>query len=268
MVTMKVDSTGIDPNKSSGFEPYEGPLPRPGTYAAVIRNCRIRVSQAGNPYFNVMFEFADQQTPEKQAFKGYPLWDKIVPGESDIQKERVGKFMHAICGKVSGNVTHDEIADGGKVSKVGGKDPIGTKCKVVVTRGSYNGEPIIELRDLFAWPKDVEWPEGPADEDDSDVEVEEEEEDADTEEPEEDAEEEEEESDEVEEEEEVEEDEEDNSEFDARVAELGEMDRTNLKKTIKALDSDFKVLTKHSDEDLRNAILGLEFDLGDDEPPF
>jgi hypothetical protein len=267
MVQMKIDSTGVDPKKSSGFEPYEGPLPRPGTYAAVIRSCKIRISQAGNPYFNVLFEFADQVNAEKQAFKGYPLWDKIVPGDSDIQKERVGKLAYTVCGKVKAVVNHEEVTDGGTVKTIGGKDPVGVRCKVVVSRGSFNGEPILELRDLFPWPKDEAWPEGsPEDGDDSEEMEEVEDDEADDEADEE--EEVEEEDDEAEEEEE----EEDDDEFETRKAELAGWSRADLKSGLKELDPDFKFLKKHTDDDLRTALLGLEFpdsdEDGDEEPPF
>lgn len=272
MVQMKIDlkGSGVDVNKSSGFEPYEGPLPRPGVYAAVIRSCRVRVSQAGNMYFNVLFEFADQMDGAKQEFKGYPLWDMITPGESDIQKERTGKFLHTISGKdpskVNIAINHDEVTDGGQVKSIGGKDPVGTKCRVVVGRSSRNGEATCELRDLFPWPKDTPWPEGAVASDD-DEEIEDEEiEEEEAEEPEE--------EEEVEEAEEEEEEEEEESEYDARVAELNALDRTALKNILKSdHDSDFKVLKRHTDDDLREAILAIEFvsdedEEGDDEPPF
>ena len=274
MVQLKLDSTGIDPTQSNGFEPYEGPLPRPGAYAAVIRSCKIRVSQAGNPYINVLLEFANQVTPEKQVFKAFPLWDKIVPGDSDIQKERVGKFLYAVCGKVKANIEHEEIADGGTVKKVGGKDPIGTRCRVVVRRGSYNGEPQAELADLFPWPKDQEWPEEAPDGSEVEDEEIEDEEAEEADEPDED----EEESDEEESEDEAEDDEEeDDGEFEARQAELAGMDRTALKTALKAVDPEFRVLKRHTDDELREAILDVEFPVdseeddeeeGDDEPPF
>ncbi len=277
MVTMKIgaeQTAGIDPNSSSGFEPYEGPLPPAGVYAAVIRSVRIRVSQAGNPYFNVLMEFGDQTTPEKQKFKGYPLWDKVVPGESDIQKERLAKFMNTVCGKTSGNVMHDEVTDGGKVTKIGGKDPVGVKCKVVAQRGSYSGEPILECRDLFPWPKDVDWPDGSGAEDEESTEEIEDEtdedapEEAEGDEPEDDEEGDEEPEDEAEEEGD-DEDEEDDGAFEARQAELAEMDRTAIKAELKKADPDFRVLKKHTDDDLRNEVLDTEFPPEEgDEPPF
>lgn len=68
---------------------------------------------------------------------------------------------------------------------------------------------------------------------------------------------------EAEEEEEAEED----DERTARVAELADLDRAGIKRVLKGVNPDFKVLTRHSDDDLRNAVIVEEF--GEDgETPF
>lgn len=279
MVQMKVDATGVDPTKSSGFEPYEGPVPKPGVYAAVIQSVRIRISQAGNPYFNVLYVLDNQETAEKQACKGAPVFDKVVPGESDIQKERLGKFIHTVCNKVKANVDHDEVTDGGKVNKIGGKDPVGTKVRLVVAREMYNGEAQAKVTDVFQWPKDKDWPTGEFEDEELEESEDDETEDDDTEEePEEDDDEvEDDEEDDDEEEEDDEEDEEDEDGFEERSAELEGLDRAALKNIAKS-DYDLKVLKKHTEEDLRNMILDHEFPAegeedddeedGDDKPPF
>ena len=79
------------------------------------------------------------------------------------------------------------------------------------------------------------------------------------------------ETEEEEDDEEEEEDEEDESE--ARLAELLLLDRTGIKAALKAADPAFKVLKKHTDEELAQATVDAEFgDEGDDdedgEPPF
>lgn len=89
----------------------------------------------------------------------------------------------------------------------------------------------------------------------------------------------EEEDDEVEEIEEVEDEEEDDEEEDdeeeededdealqERSEELANFDRAALKKVVKEVAPDFTVLKRHSDEDIREAILAAEF--GEDETPF
>jgi hypothetical protein len=286
MVNMKISlkGTGVDVNKTSGFEPYEGPMPKAGVYAAEIVACKMRVSQAGNPYFNVGFELTHQTTVDKEQYKGFLHWEKIVPGESDIQKERVAKFLHTVSGKdpakVDISVNHEDITDGGKVNTIGGKDPVGTKCRLTLSRTTYNGEPDTDMRDIFPWPKDQDFPsEAPEGaiktddaEDDDAAEPEEVEEVDETEEEEPEGDEAEDEEEEGEDEEEPEDD--DTEAFEARQAELREVDRTELKKVLKGLDADFKVLKRHTDEDLANAILDIEFppvdDEGEegDEPPF
>lgn len=266
MVQMKLDMTGVDPTKSNGFEPYEGPLPSPGIYAATLQTIRVRISGNGNPYFNVGYLFGDQNSEAKQKVKGYMQWDKVTPGESDFQKERVGKLLYAICGKVKANVVHEEVTDGGLVTKVGAKEPVGTRVKVVIRRSSYNGEPTTEVTDLFPWPKDEPWPTGDAEASDDDTEVEVE---AD-EEPEPD-------EDEPEPEDVAEEDEpeDEDDEFESRQAELAGMDRAAVKAVLKTVDPSFKVLKRHTDDELREAVLDVEFppedsdeEEGDDGPPF
>jgi hypothetical protein len=258
MVTMKLDSTGVDPSKSaSGFDAYDGPMATPGVYAAEIRSMRVRVSNAGNHYFNVLFVLSDQKTAERQKFKGYPHFEKITPGDSDFQKDRVGKLLAGICGKVKANVTHDEVTDGGQVTKVGGKDPIGAKFKIVLRRdGEFNGEPQLAIGDLFPWPDDEPFPsKSSADDEEEDEEDSEEEEEEDVE-------------DEGEDEEEDEEEEEQDdaeAEFEARQEELGGMTRAELKSVLKELDDSVKVLKKHTDDDLRTKILDIEWPAEDDE---
>lgn len=283
MANLKISlkGSGVDVSKSSGFEPYEGPKPKPGVYAAIVRSVRIRISQAGNPYFNVLFELADQTTGEKQKYKGYPHFEKIVPGESDFQKERVAKLLHLLSGKdpnkVDVNVVHDEVTDGGAVTKVGGKDPVGSKARIVIALGEmYEGERQLRISDLFPWPKGTEWPTGEGfedeasdDEEELDEEIEDEEpEDEESEEEESDEEEEEEEEEEDEEGEEEEDDEADDEEFEARQAELSSSTRAELKAILKEVAPDFKVLKKHTDTNLVDAILDVEFPVEGDEPPF
>jgi hypothetical protein len=68
-----------------------------------------------------------------------------------------------------------------------------------------------------------------------------------------------------EEEEEEEEEEEDDGQAE-RAEELSGFNRVALKKVLAEVDPSFRVLKKHSDDDLRDAILAAEF--GEDETPF
>lgn len=74
------------------------------------------------------------------------------------------------------------------------------------------------------------------------------------------------EDDEVEEDDEPE-DEEEDDERSARAAELADLDRVKLKTVLKKLSPDFVVMKRHTDDDIREAILTEEFG-ADDETPF
>ncbi len=76
---------------------------------------------------------------------------------------------------------------------------------------------------------------------------------------------EEEEAEDEEEDDEEEEDEEDDGQAE-RAEELSSFNRVALKKVLAEVDPSFRVLKKHSDDDLRDAILAAEF--GEDETPF
>lgn len=88
----------------------------------------------------------------------------------------------------------------------------------------------------------------------------------DEEEPEDDEPEEDEAEDDEEEDDEEEEEDEDDEALQERSEELANFDRAALKKVVKEVAPDFTVLKRHSDEDIREAILAAEF--GDDETPF
>lgn len=143
---------GSDVSTKSGFGPYEGPLPKPGVYYDVeLKQCAMKISQAGNLYVNTLWEVSGGEC------EGYPAWHRVVPGESEIQKTRVAQFMQAVCGKNEEDIVHDNPEDGGKVTKIGSKNPIGTKARMTFqrkpdTRNAVPGEEppmIAEPNDLY-----------------------------------------------------------------------------------------------------------------------
>lgn len=261
-VKMSFDLTGVDTTPREGFEPYEGDVPKPGIYNAEIRSVRMRTSAAGNTYFNVLLVLGpDGDKPEKNKYIGCPVWERVVPGDSDVQKERLAKFFKAVSGRVKVNVEHDPVDEGGRVTKIGGKDPVGVKVRAIVTREMFNGEPQPRVSELVPWDsKKNKWPTNVVaekavdEEEDEDVVAEDEEEDD--------------EGVDVE------------AAIAAREAELAKMDRAQLKTLLKGLDSAFKVLKRHTDDELRSAIIDLEFpedevdgdgdeaEEGTDEAPF
>lgn len=153
MPQMKMGSKSVEP-VATGFSVYEGPEPRDGVYNAIVRNMTMRKGKdSGNLYFNMLVEFEDN-VDEKAQYNGFPLWNRIVPGDSDLQQIRVAQLISAVCGRNEANVDFADL-DGdekGKVRKIGGKDPEGTKVKVSVRRkrDNRNSEDfVIEVQDMF-----------------------------------------------------------------------------------------------------------------------
>lgn len=136
--------------EASGFEVYDGPMPRPGVYSGKIKVMRVKIgNNSGNPYFSILIELNDTSSPEKAETKGCPIWTNIVPGDAEIQQIRTAQLFMAICGKKGPAVVHDEIDDGGDVKKVGGKNPIGTEVRVNIKKGSYQGEARAEISSII-----------------------------------------------------------------------------------------------------------------------
>lgn len=315
MAKITHDTTGIDPNKPTGFEPYEGPVPKPGVYWAEIQVCKTAVGKdSGNTYFKVLYRLGPNADPAKNECKGAPIWDNVVPGEHELSQARLAQLINSICGKPKAVFDVDD--DTNEVKTVGGKKPVGTKVRLVVAREMYQGEPQARVSDVFPVPKGDTWGGGAAAAaEEPEEEIEEAEEAEEAEEVEVSAEEEartaelakktlvalkkiakeagvegvpaskedaiaaildvefgeeseEEEAEEEETEEEESEEEEDESE--ARRAELAEMDRAGLKAALKESDPDFKVLKRHTDAELLEAIIAAEFEPDEDEsePPF
>lgn len=181
---------GVKDNVStdSGFTPYEGPLPKPGViYPVVQKAATIRLTgenskSPGTPYINTMWEI------ETGECKGFTAWHRLIPGEHEIQQTRIAQYMQAVCGKNSADVVHDDVEDGGKVTRIGGRKPEGVKAGMTFqrkkdTRNAIEGEEtpwIAESADIIpGWkPKSkVEAEDEAEPEDDVEDEVEDEDED-------------------------------------------------------------------------------------------
>lgn len=125
---------GNNVSTDSGFTPYEGPLPKPGViYPVVQKTATVRLTgpnskNPGTEYINTMWEI------ESGDCKGFTAWHRLIPGEHEIQQTRIAQYMQAVCGKNSADVIHDEIEDGGKVKKIGGRNPIGVKAGMTFQR--------------------------------------------------------------------------------------------------------------------------------------
>lgn len=153
MPSLKVGNKDVAP-EATGFGVYEGPEPRNGVYNAEIRSMRMKESKAGNLYFNMLLEFKDNEG-EKEVFNGYPLWHMLTPGDSELQQTRVVQLINAVTGRREASVDYNPLdakEDTGKVNKIGGKDPIGTKVKITVQRerDNRNAEDYqIRVTDIF-----------------------------------------------------------------------------------------------------------------------
>jgi len=129
----------------SGFTPYEGPLPKPGViYPVVQKSATVRLTgenskNPGTEYINSMWEV------ESGECKGFTAWHRLIPGEHEIQQTRIAQYMQAVCGKNSGDVVHESVEDGGKISKIGGRKPEGVRAGMTFqrkkdTRNAIEGE--------------------------------------------------------------------------------------------------------------------------------
>lgn len=153
MPQIKMGSKDVKP-EATGFSVYEGPEPRDGIYNAVIRNMTMRKGrESGNLYFNMLVEFEGNEG-EKEQYNGYPLWNRVVPGDSDLQQIRVAQLISAVTGRNEASVDFAELdsPEKGKVRKIGGKDPEGTKVKVSIRRkrDNRNADDFqIEVQDMF-----------------------------------------------------------------------------------------------------------------------
>lgn len=118
----------------TGFTPYEGPLPKPGVIypvqqkSAVLRLTGENSKTPGVAYIRSMWEITSGDC------KGFTVWHNIVPGESEFQQARIAQYMQAVCGKNSADLTHDKIEDGGKITKVGTRNPVGVTAGMTFQR--------------------------------------------------------------------------------------------------------------------------------------
>jgi len=277
---------GNNVSTDSGFTPYEGPLPKPGViYPVVQKTATIRLTgenskNPGTAYINTMWEI------ESGDCKGFTAWHRLIPGEHEIQQTRIAQYMQAVTGKNMADVVHEDVEDGGKITKIGGRKPEGVKAGMTFqrkkdTRNAIEGEEtpwIAESADIIpGWkPKSKVEAEDEEPEDDDvedDIEDDEVEDDEPETEEEDDVEDEDDDSDE-EDEDEPEEDEEDDESDAVAYEEAAKMSLVQLKKL--ATDNDYEAsdLVQYKGPKGKKALLEdlVENEIvaadGEDEPPF
>lgn len=136
----------------SGFGPYEGPLPKPGTaYEVVLKQASFKLTgdkakTPGVQYVKTLWEITEGEC------KGYGAWYNLVPGEHEIQEIRIAQFMQAACGQNSAPFVHEPLEAGGKISKIGGKSIDGVKARMTFRRVADRNDPstmVAETADII-----------------------------------------------------------------------------------------------------------------------
>lgn len=220
MAKVKYDYTDVDESQVG----YDGEDPKPGIYQAKVSTAEMGQSKAGNPMVTVTIDITQGE------YKGWRGWHYLVMTEESAWK--VKEFTDAVGltkpGKKKGTWDTD--------------DAVGKPCRIKVRREMYEGEAQAKIRSVLA-------PKGDADEDDEPEGADEEPagDEAEPDEPEGD---------------EPEGDEPEGDEDEAKEARreaLGEMNRAALKKELAKTDSELKVTTKVTDEQILEAILEAEF---------
>lgn len=139
----------------SGFETYDGPDPIPqGLYEGVIKSVKIQKTRAGDFMFRLLAELDDTSTERKQLTVGFPAWGNLVLMDKEALLAKEKAFYRAITGKQDVedvNVVYDDGIDDGavKVSKVGGKDPVGVRVKVEIQDDEYQGKTRSALNAIY-----------------------------------------------------------------------------------------------------------------------
>lgn len=127
----------------TGFEIYDGPEPRPGMYPAVIKQCKITKSDAGNMMYNIVTELDTEGVEGKEQYNGWPGFPRIVMTDKEGNIVREKAFYRAVCGNEDPEIVYNDLkaSEGaGKVTKIGGINPIGISCRVQVKAETYEGE--------------------------------------------------------------------------------------------------------------------------------
>jgi len=244
------DAADVDPN-TEGF--YDGPTPPKGVYRFALKFLNMKENSNGDPMLTGVLEIAERPKSEKGKFNGYGMWFNL-----NVTKQGapyVNNFLDvfgfnrkAFWG--TGGVTVDENDDPPTVTKIGSKtvNPEKMTCKVRTKFKTYQGEKELAVAGAGFMPLSAS---GDEDEDDA---WDDDDESDDTEEVVDDADED---SDEEDEEEESDDDEEDDDEEEGdewTLETLKEQDRDDLKVMVKEYDADFKILKRHTADDLAEAV--------------
>jgi hypothetical protein len=148
----------VNNEAKSAFESYDGPeVPVGNGYEGRIKNVRVKESNAGNLYLNVLVEH-ETKDPKRKQYNGAPQWVRVMFGEHDETQFRLASFMKAATGKPKANaeaniVDTDVEARAGTGSIVKTIDGVKPDGKLVLfnvrAREAQNGYPASTEADLI-----------------------------------------------------------------------------------------------------------------------
>lgn len=127
----------------SGFEVYDGPSTIPaGLYEGVLKSVKLQKTRAGDYMFRLVVELDDKSTERKERTVGFPAFGNLVLMEKEALLAREKAFYRAVCGQDDVHVVYEDGVDDGpvKVTKIGGKNPVGVRVKAEIQDDTYQGE--------------------------------------------------------------------------------------------------------------------------------
>lgn len=125
-----------DAEERTGFETYDGEEPPKGIYRAKIKSVKIREASTGTMGFQVLAILEAREGSAHSKFDGFPAWTNIWLTDKEANQAREKAFYRSVGASTDGetNVVFEDLEDGGRVKKIGGKDPVGAIVKVDLKR--------------------------------------------------------------------------------------------------------------------------------------
>jgi hypothetical protein len=142
----ELDAVEYDPDKDSGFTPYDGPIPPSNTIlAGTVKKAWSTKSKAGKPMIKVLWE-ASGNEGDKKIYNGLPIWDYIVLSKEAVFKWKpflaaFGLTAADVKGKTIVDTDDTDNANNPSIVKIGNKfKPGEAKVSVVTKKEKYNGD--------------------------------------------------------------------------------------------------------------------------------
>lgn len=141
MPTLKRDVSKAEDR--APFGTYDGAWPPNGNYPSVIRSIRLKHGKdSGKPYLNVLSVVDAPEDSAKAEFNGFPTWTMVSLAGDEVNEMREKGLYLAIAGKPAVSIVTDNATPDPNVTKIGGKDPAGARCRVDISdKDSQDGKP-------------------------------------------------------------------------------------------------------------------------------